>query len=138
MPDLKHFPYLPITNIRGETAWRPILPLTLIYRGKSSSAAGLVDTGADVNVLPYGAGLELGIIWDEQTNPVELSGNFAGYEARGIVLSAHIEPFASDIRLVFAWTRMERAPLLLGQVNFLREFNVCFFGHEREFEVQLR
>jgi len=138
MPDSALFPYLQVRNAVGETAWRPILPFTLTHKQHSIQVVGLIDTGADVNVLPYRVGLELGAVWEEQGRKTELSGNLAQYEARGIILSAHIEPFDTDIRLAFAWTRAEHVPLLLGQINFLKVFKVCFLGFQQEFELHLR
>jgi hypothetical protein len=45
----------------------------------------LLDTGASVNVLPYEIGLQLGAVWEEQIVPIQLSGNLARMEARGLV-----------------------------------------------------
>jgi hypothetical protein len=86
----------------------------------------LLDTGADVNVLPYRLGLELGGIWDDQQTALQLSGNLANYEARGIILRATVAHFP-ETRLAFAWTRAEDVPLILGQVNFFLEFDICFW-----------
>jgi hypothetical protein len=41
-------------------------------------------------------------------------------------------------RLAFAWTRNEAVPLLLGQVNFFLEFDVCFFRSQGYCEVRPR
>jgi hypothetical protein len=66
------------------------MPLILTYRNESREAMGLLDTGADVNVLPYDLGIALGAVWEAQDTIVELSGNLAHYEARGIVMNAKI------------------------------------------------
>jgi hypothetical protein len=39
------------------------------------------------------------------------------------------------VQLVFAWTRATNVPLLLGQVNFFMEFDVCFYCSQLSFEV---
>jgi hypothetical protein len=62
----------------------PLLPLSLTYRGLSIQALGLLDTGASVNVLPYSVAIELGAVWEEQTDLVFLGGNLATVEARGL------------------------------------------------------
>jgi hypothetical protein len=100
----QRIPYSQIKNLHGEVAWRPMLPLTLTYRGQSRSVSGLADTGADVNVLPFHIGIELGAVWDDYSTLVGLSGNLANYEARGILLSANIGEFPQS-QLVFAWTQ---------------------------------
>ena len=134
MPTSVQIPYLPVKNARDEIAWRPILPLTLTHQGKSLQISALVETGADVNVLPYRVGLDLGMVWDSAGRNLELSGNLANYEARGVILRATIGQFL-PIRLAFAWTHAENIPLLLGQMNFLIEFNVCFYSFRRFFEI---
>lgn len=40
----------------------PTIPINLNYAGFSVSANALLDTGATVNLLPYGIGLQLGKI----------------------------------------------------------------------------
>lgn len=131
------FPYLVTRNLKGEGILRPQMPLTLTYRNESREAIGLLDTGADVNVLPYSLGIALGAVWETQDTIVGLSGNLAHYEARGIVINATIGDFES-VRLVFAWTQAQNVPLLLGQVNFFAEFDVCFYRAQSAFEVWTR
>jgi hypothetical protein len=39
------------------------------------------------------------------------------------------------VRLVFAWTQAQDAPVLFGQVNFFMECEVCFYRADGSFEV---
>jgi len=39
---------------------------------------------------------------------------------------------------VFAWTRAENVPLILGQVNFFMEFDVCFYRSQLAFNLSPR
>jgi hypothetical protein len=98
---------------------------------------GLVDSGADVNVLPYPMGTELGADRSTSLPAVQLSGNLGRYEARGIVLDAAVGSLP-PVRLAFAWTRAEHLPLILGQVNFFAEFDVCFFRSLGFLEIRPR
>ena len=41
-------------------------------------------------------------------------------------------------RLAFAWAKSDAAPVLLGQVNFFLEFDVCFHRKLGYFEVRAR
>lgn len=118
----------------GEASFKPLLPLTLNYQEKSQQIIGLLDTGAMVNVLPYQMGVELGAVWEEQTTMLQLSGNLAQFEARVLILSATVGQFSS-VRLVFAWTKANQIPLLLGQANFFMEFDICFYRSQKIFEV---
>jgi len=63
-----------------------------------------------------------------------LSGNLANQEARGVILIGIIEAFQA-VQLVFAWTRNDDVPLILGQVNFFMTFDVCFFRTDALFEI---
>lgn len=118
----------------GEAGFRPLLPITLDYQDRSIQANGLLDTGATINVLPYQLGIEIGAIWEEQTTTLQLTGNLAQFEARVIVLNAKVSGFETA-RLVFAWTKAPNIPLILGQVNFFMEFDVCFYRSQLSFEV---
>jgi hypothetical protein len=97
----------------------------------------LVDSGADVNVLPYSIGLELGASWDAQAISIQLSGNLAEHEARGLIVTASVGNFA-PVRLAFAWTRTDNTPLILGQVNFFMAYDICFFRTDGLFEIRAR
>ncbi len=98
---------------------------------------GLLDTGATVNVLPYPVGEQLGADWDQQTTPVQLSGNLAAVEARVLVTSVAVGNFV-PVRLAFAWAKTDAIPVILGQVNFFMEFDVCFYRFREVFEVRPR
>jgi hypothetical protein len=113
----------------------PQLPLTLTYRGLSVEALALLDTGASVNVLPHSVGVQLGASWEEQTTSVILAGNLASVEARGLLVSTKIGDF-DPVRLVFAWSLSDDAPLLLGRMNFFLQFDVCFYRSQLAFEVR--
>ncbi len=95
---------------------------------------GLLDTGAMINVLPYRLGLELGAVWAQQTASLQLTGNLAQFEARVLAVSATVGAFA-PVQLAFAWTQAENVPLLLGQVNFFMEFDVCFYRSQLAFDI---
>jgi hypothetical protein len=137
MLDGKRFPFIERTNSLGLSSTLPYLPITLTYRNRSVEAMALLDTGASVNVLPYDLGLQLGAVWEEQTVPIQLSGNLARMEGRGLVLSATVAEFPS-ILLAFAWTESREAPLILGHMNFFAEFDVCFYRADFAFELRSR
>lgn len=137
MANVITFPFVWVTNSLGESVQRPLIPILLTYGGKTVSTTALIDTGADVNVLPYDIGLQLGAVWDAQKIQLELSGNLSQFEARGILLSAGIGTF-NPVRLAFAWTQSEQARLILGQTNFFDEFAVCIHRFRNTIEIQTR
>jgi hypothetical protein len=133
----RRFTYQQVRNARGQAILRPHLPVALAHDGRTFRESGLLDTGADVNVLPYLIGIELGGVWNEQPPLTGLSGNLTNYAARALVLTAVIEPF-EPVELVFAWTQAEHVPLIFGQMNFFLEFDVCFYRSRGEFEIHQR
>lgn len=129
------FPYSP--GNASAASMMPRLSLGLSYEKHSIEVAGLLDTGAAVNVLPYSIGQALGARWDDQTTVVHLAGSLGQIEARALVLMAsHAQLTPHEpVRLVFAWTRDEDAPVIFGQTNFFMEFDVCFYRTQGVFEV---
>ena len=128
------FPFISTNLSLGEAGFRPFLPIALTNGDRVVRAEGLLDTGAMVNVLPYELGLELGFVWSQQKIPLDLAGNLAKYESRAVVIQAIVGQF-EPVQLVFAWTEATGIPLLLGQVNFFIEFDVCFHRSQLNFEV---
>jgi hypothetical protein len=133
--EAQRFAFTEVDKTLGAASSLPYLPLTLSYQDRSLSVSGLLDTGATVNVLPYDIGRQLGAVWDQQATPVHLTGNLARFEARALIVSVTVGEFA-PVRLAFAWTQANEAPLILGQVNFFLEFDVCFFRSRKIFEVK--
>ncbi len=130
----QQFPYVSRDPSLGTASLAPMLPLTLIGH-QSVSASGLVDSGASINVLPFTLGVQSGFVRDQQTRSVELSGNLASVEARIVVLTAVVGSF-SPVQLAFAWAKTDEISVILGQVNFFMEFDVCFFRSRDVFEVK--
>ena len=111
------------------------LPITLSTVNGSVEQQGLLDTGSTVNVLPYLVGLALGFAWEQQTIPISLTGSLSKVPAYGVIVTGRVESFP-PIELAFAWTQAADVPLILGQVNFFMEFEVCFFRSQAAFEVK--
>ncbi|MBD2359623.1 hypothetical protein H6G36_00160 [Anabaena minutissima FACHB-250] len=134
MPNVEQFPFINADTTLGEAGFRPYMPMTLASQQCSIRTSALLDTGATVNVLPYPVGLELGYVWERQTATLNLTGNLAQYEARVVVIQAIVGQF-EPVQLVFAWTKAVQVPLILGQVNFFMEFDICFYRSQLYFVV---
>ncbi|MCB9129315.1 MAG: hypothetical protein H6647_00110 [Anaerolineales bacterium] len=135
MSQAKRFAFTTIDPSLGDTSFRPMLSVRLARRDQSVVADGLLDSGSMVNVMPYRLGLALGASWEQQQVVVHLAGNLANLEARALLVSATVEPFAPVLQ-AFAWTKSTDVPLILGQVNFFQAFDVCFFRSELAFEIR--
>jgi Aspartyl protease len=134
MDSAERYPFVATDTALVEASFRPYIPLTLANQQNSVSASGLLDTGASVNVLPYSVGVALGYVWQRQTTVLNLTGNLARYEARVVLVQASVAKFES-VQLVFAWTQAEDVPLILGQVNFFMQFDVCFYRSKLQFAI---
>jgi len=132
---MARFPFTMLNTQPGSLM--PRLPLEISLGFRSVEVPGIVDTGAALNVLPFHVGLALGALWDKQERLGPLSGIQAGVEARVLRVSAKIPGLAEtdDVTLVFAWAESDNMSVLLGQTNFLMEFNVCFYRSKNYFEV---
>jgi len=108
--------------------------MTLSYQERSVSVLGLLDTGSAVKVLPYQVGLRLGAVWEQQTSSVRLTGTLANEPARVLLVHGTIAKFA-PVRLAFAWTQTDAVPVILGQVNFFMDFDVCLYRSRSIFEL---
>jgi hypothetical protein len=137
MSEVLSFPFVSNDSSLGEIGFRPILPITLMRREATVNALALLDTGASVNVLPYGIGLNLGLAWERQTTILSLTGNLAQHESRLVTLQGKVGEF-KPVKFAFAWTQAETVPLILGQVNFFLEFDVCFYRSLQFFDVRRR
>jgi hypothetical protein len=133
----EQFPFVEVDPAAGPISLMPMLPLVLSRGPHSAAVNGLLDTGAAINVLPHSVGVQLGAVWEQQTTSVQLTGNMAGTEARVLIATAQVGGFA-PARLAFAWAATDAMPVILGQTNFFREFDVCFFRSRAVFEVRAR
>jgi hypothetical protein len=131
----EQFPFVEMDPAVGAFSQMPYLPITLALDTQSVLASGLVDSGAAISAMPYSLGTQLGAVWEQQTTPLKLTGNLAGLEARALLVTATVGKFG-PVRLVFAWAQVDQIPVILGQMNFFMEFDVCFFRARSVFEVR--
>jgi hypothetical protein len=132
----QQFPFVARDPALGSASLAPMMPLTL-KAAQTVAVSALLDTGAAVNVLPFSIGTQLGFLWDRQTTSVQLSGNLASIDARVVLVAATVAQFP-PVRLAFAWAKQDSIPVILGQVNFFMEFDVCFFRSRSLLEVRPR
>jgi hypothetical protein len=130
------FPFQPGTGGHGESVLMPVLPLILRMETRQVETHALVDSGSALNVMPWTVGLRLGASWDHLDTSVKLTGSLGAAEAKALIVEGVIAGL-SAVRLVFAWTKSDAVPILLGQVNFFMEFDVCFFRKSGVFDVSV-
>ena len=87
------YPFLSSENAWGEFVLRPILQFDLYISDKSATVNGLLDTGADVNILPHNIGLQIGANWSACPVLPSPTGNLSKYETRGLAVNAKVGSF---------------------------------------------
>ena len=135
MAEVERFSYLKITNSVGDPTLIPRLPITLSSNHRTVQTPGLLDSGSQINLLPYQMGLDLGAVWKPELAVIRLSGNLARYPACGLAAYARVGKLNS-VRLAFAWVQTDEVGLILGQMNFFMEFDICFFRSQQAFEIR--
>lgn len=132
---MARFPFTRLGSQPGSLM--PRLSLEVSIGNRSVQLSGIIDSGSALNVLPYHVGSALGAQWDRLQALGPLAGGMAGVESRALPVTCALPELtgATDISLLFAWASSDSLPILLGQTNFLMEFNVCFYRKEQFFEV---
>lgn len=115
----------------------PLVDIKLSKGQAGLTVSALVDSGASLNILPVDVGIELGLVWEEQTFVIDLGGVLAGIQAYGVILETRVGD-SEPTQLAFAWVNRPSSQIctLLGQVNFFQEFDVYFYGREQAFEIK--
>jgi hypothetical protein len=75
------FNYSTTSPTQNEFDSLPRLSLSLHREDRVVESIGLVDSGATVNVLPYGLGLQLGGVWEDRRAIIQLAGNLGNQPA---------------------------------------------------------
>jgi hypothetical protein len=109
------------------------LPMVWVRLGLQHELLALVDSGASVNVLPHSVGLQLGLDWDTALEGPEIGGNIAGVSKK-VKLLLKIREFDA-LELGFCWLFHDRARVILGHDDFLKNFDVCFSTHNRVLSI---
>ncbi len=130
----KQFSYTQSAAFSKLDSGLPFLQISLIRGEQTILVPALVDSGASISVLPYDVGLQLGLEWENQTYPIDLTILLQGASAYGVVLMGKIDPFPA-VPLAFAWTQRNDSRLILGQLNFFQQFDVFFYGSKNRFEI---
>jgi hypothetical protein len=115
----------------------PRIPLILQTNGRQVEASALVDSGAMINVMPFELGRQLGLTWNESEANVNLGGIVRGSGGMPVLVSIKLADY-EPVDLIFAWTKRNDVPLILGQVDFFMSFKVCFERYNLEFEITPR
>ena len=93
----------------------------------------IVDTGADLTMIPYQVGVNLGLRRG-RSRISTLSGISGGIPYILKKASFRIGPFRISART--AWAQSDDVPMLLGRVDMLDRFKVIFDGRRRRLTIR--
>jgi gag-polyprotein putative aspartyl protease len=114
----------------------PYIPIQLEAASRAVRVKALVDTGAMVNVIPKAVGEALNLKWDDG-EPVQLGGNLGKASARTFTLNCTVTGLEAT-PLEVNWSMLEDVPVILGQIDFFAQFDVCFSYAENEISIRTR
>ncbi|MBU0600064.1 retropepsin-like domain-containing protein [bacterium] len=111
--------------------WKPIILLTLISDTAALKEYLLVDSGADITLIPKRVGKELGFVLKEGEEPSSLGGVSGSTPIVYRQVKLRIGEFEFDTPV--AWALLEeKIPLLLGREVVFDKFDIEFKQAERK------
>ncbi|MFH1562529.1 MAG: retropepsin-like aspartic protease [Nitrospirota bacterium] len=111
--------------------WEPFIPVTLISDTDSLERHLLVDSGADITLIPKKVGKELGFALKEGEEINSLGGVSGSTAIVYRQLKLRIGKFEFDAPV--AWALLEeKVPLLLGREVVFDKFDIEFKQAERK------
>ena len=129
------FPYVAVPAGAMGYVNMPYLPIRLSNGSQNLDELALLDSGSAISVLPFDIGLRLGLDWQAPMPAIPLGGLLAGNTAKGIAPGVQLGSYPA-VQIAFAWSQSPDARLILGEVNFFSEFDVCFHRSRQFFEVK--
>ena len=110
---------------------KPIVPVTIIGPKQSVNISMLLDSGADLSLIPYAVGETIGLELDME-NRSEVQGIGEG-RVPYILSQAEIKIGDIETPLRIGWALIEEVPLILGRLDVFQKFSIEF----REFENKI-
>jgi hypothetical protein len=107
---------------------QPIIPITLTGDKRSVDVYAILDSGADISVIPFSVGQTIGLELD-LTRRSEVQGIGEG-KLPYVLSSAKIRIRDVETTARIGWALIEEVPLILGRLDVFQNFSIEF----REFE----
>ena len=110
---------------------RPVALVTLSTKSKLMQAAMYIDSGADVTMIPFKAGIELGFKYDVE-KVFQMSGITGSLPC--LLEKAEIKIGEKKLSVAITWALSDEAPFLLGRKDIFRFFRITFDEKKRKIE----
>ena len=110
---------------------KPIVPVTIIGPKRSLNIFMLLDSGADLSLLPYSVGETIGLELDIE-NRSEVQGIGEG-SVPYILTAVKLQIQDIEILVRVGWALIEEVPFILGRLDVFQNFSIEF----RQFENKI-
>lgn len=110
---------------------KPIIPVTIVGEKRGVNVFMLLDSGADISLIPYSVGEAIGLELDME-NRSEVEGIGEG-SVPYILSQVQIRIGNIEAPVRIGWTLIEEVPLILGRLDVFKDLSIEF----REFENKI-
>ena len=110
---------------------KPIISVTIIGAKESADVFMLLDSGADLSLIPYSVGEAIGLELNME-NRGEVQGIGEG-SIPYLLSQVRIKIGEVETSIRIGWALIEEVPLILGRLDVFKQFSVDF----REFENKI-
>lgn len=125
---MTEFPFRKRRTERLGEILKPLIPVRLMGPDRSEAMLMLLDSGADLSLIPYSIGEAIGLEADLSRRN-EIQG--VGEGSVPYMLSrVRIGIGTTELPIRIAWALIEEAPLLVGRLDVFEHFAVEFRGFE--------
>jgi hypothetical protein len=118
------FPFLERHSEKFGRIRKPIIPVRMIGPKGSLTLFMLLDSGADISMIPYSAGEEIGLEVNMASRG-EVQGIGEGSVPYMVgQVNLEIEKISLSVRVV--WALIEEVPFILGRLDLFNALNIEF------------
>ena len=116
------FPFVKFYSENLGIIKRPFAKVELISSDKKIILPMLIDSGADVSIISYENGLELGLALEKDEYISDLGGISGSIPVVYRMLQMQIEDYLFDTKI--AWSLGKKVPEILGRVDVFDKFDI--------------
>ena len=125
------FPFVQRRSRRFGDILKPIIPVRISGPARSVNVLMLLDSGADLSILPYAVGETIGLVLDMDTRS-EVQGIGEGMVPY-VLGEVDLQVGGMALQERVGWALIEEVPFLLGRLDVFRELAIEL----REFENKI-
>ncbi|MBM4031822.1 MAG: hypothetical protein FJ291_08570 [Planctomycetes bacterium] len=129
------FPFTPFFSPSLGTLWKPLIPVSVRGPTGVATAKFLLDSGADLSIIPHSFGRLIGLSTDGAVS-AELKGVGSGPLLYHLC-SARVRIRHIEFPMRIGWCKMEDVPLLLGRLDLFDRLNIEFRQHTHTLVLRL-